>query len=122
MRELRNQSDQSNGHSNSRTGASTLLTLTERLSELEETLRKSGPTVRAASSGAVRIARRDHDRLAIIADNRGGVTSLLRTHFFRQTGRFSMVFTASDVCGASPNQQALRTFCLLRASFPLCSF
>src|SRR5208282_4431440 len=56
------------------------------------------------------------------ADNRGGVTSLLRTHFFRQTGRFSMVFTASDVCGASPNQQALRTFCLLRASFPLCSF
>jgi transposase len=29
-----------------------------------------------------------------------------------------MVFTISDVCGASPNQQALRTFCLLRASFP----
>ena len=24
-----------------------------------------------------------------------------------------MVFTVSDVCGASPNQQALRTFCLL---------
>src|SRR5208337_2271636 len=39
----------------------------------------------------------------VFADNRGGVTSLLRTHFFRQTGRFSMVFTASDVCGASPN-------------------
>ena len=56
------------------------------------------------------------------ADNRGGVTSLLRTHFFRQTGQFSMVFTASDVCGASPNQQALRTFCLLRASFPPPSF
>ena len=28
-----------------------------------------------------------------------------------------MVFTISDVCGASPNQQALRTFCLLRARF-----
>ena len=56
------------------------------------------------------------------ADNRGGVTSLLRTHSFRQTGQFSMVFTASDVCGASPNQQALRTFCLLRASFPPPSF
>jgi Arc/MetJ-type ribon-helix-helix transcriptional regulator len=58
----------------------------------------------------------------VIADNRGGVTSLLRTHSFRQTGQFSMVFTASDVCGASPNQQALRTFCLLRASFPPPSF
>ena len=60
--------------------------------------------------------------LPLNADNRGGVTSLLRTHFFRQTGQFSMVFTASDVCGASPNQQALRTFCLLRASFPPPSF
>ena len=75
MRELRNQSDQSNGHSHSRTGASTLLTLTERLSELEETLRKSGPTVRAASSGAVRIARRDHDRLAIMTHLRTSAIS-----------------------------------------------
>ena len=59
---------------------------------------------------------------AFTADNRGGVTSLLRTHFFQQIGQFSMVFTISDVCGASPNQQALRTFCLLRASFPPPSF
>ena len=60
--------------------------------------------------------------VVITTDNRGGVTSLLRTHFFRQTGQFSMVFTASDVCGASSNQQALRTFCLLRAAFPPPSF
>jgi hypothetical protein len=58
----------------------------------------------------------------MIAENRGGVTSLLRTHFFRRTGQFSMVLTASAVCGASPNQQALRAFCLPRASFPPPSF
>src|SRR5262249_21061882 len=52
----------------------------------------------------------DHIGEPFSADNRGGVTSLLRTHFFRQTGQFSRAFTAFDVCGASPNQQVLRTF------------
>jgi hypothetical protein len=61
-------------------------------------------------------------RSAENADNRGGVTSLLHTHFFRQTGRFSGVFAASDFWGASRNQQARHTFCLLRVSFPPPSF
>ena len=39
---------------------------------------------------------------SLFADNRGGVTSLLRTRFFQQTGQFSVVFTVTDVCARVP--------------------
>ena len=39
------------------------------------------------------------------ADFRGGVTRLIRTQFCRWRGRFSVVFPASAICGASPHKQ-----------------
>ena len=41
----------------------------------------------------------------VIADFRGGVTRLIRTQFCRWRGRFSVVFPASAICGASPHKQ-----------------
>ena len=57
------------------------------------------PRGRPSSKAAKRAARRKN------ADFRGGVTRLIRTQFCRWRGRFSVVFPASAICGASPHKQ-----------------
>ena len=58
----------------------------------------------------------------LIADFRERPTCLVCTQFCRRTGWFSTVLTVSDVWGASPYKQDLRTSYLLRAWFPSPSF
>src|SRR5512135_793354 len=52
-----------------------------------------------------RARRRIGGSLRFFADFRGGVTRLIRTQFCRWRGRFSVVFPASAICGASPHKQ-----------------